>query len=140
MSRTVDCRPNAMKWMREPSSGTRIVVIVCGLDSVHIDLIHQGFSCFDNIALIHVDTVDIVPGKLVDVQVTESDCSFVVLGELDERLLHSLSMGKRCIYSIAPDGAAECSVLAAVEQVKNFARVSHSRQLEVIPDSGRRCL
>ncbi|WP_082341050.1 hypothetical protein [Pseudomonas sp. MIACH] len=140
MSRTVECRTHAMKWMREPSSGTRIVVIVCGLDSAHIDLIHQGFSCFDNVALIHVDTVNTVPGKRVDVQGVKSDCSFVVLGELDERLLHSLSVGKRCIYSIAPDGSAECSVIAAVEQVKSFARVSHSHHVEVIPDSARSCL
>ncbi|OAJ48981.1 hypothetical protein [Pseudomonas marginalis] len=140
MSRTVDCRTHAMKWMREPSSCTRIVVIVCGLDSVHIDLIHQGFSCFDTVALIHVDTVNAVPGKRVDVQGVKSDCSFILLGELDERLLHSLSMGKRCLYSIAPDGSAECSVIAAVEQVKRFARVSHLHPLEVIPDSGRRCL
>ncbi|WP_083244888.1 hypothetical protein [Pseudomonas sp. 8 R 14] len=140
MSQAVDCRPNAMRWMREPSSCTRIVVIVCGLDSAHIDLIHQGFSCFDNVALLHVDAVDTVPGKHVDVQVARSDCSFVVLGELDERVLHSLSMGKRCLYSIAPDVSAECSVIAAVEQVKNFARVSHSRHLETIPDSAGSCL
>lgn len=140
MSQTADCLTHAMKWMREPSSGTRIVVIVCGLDSDHIDLIHQGFSCFDNVALIHVDTVNTVPGKFVEVRVAKSDYCFVVLGELDEGLVHDLSIGKPYIYPIAPDGEAERSVIAAVEKVKSLARVSHSRLLEVIPDTCRSCL
>lgn len=140
MSQTADCRTSTMKWMREPSSCTRIVVIVCGLDSDHNDLIHQGFSCFDNVALIHVDTVNTAPGKRVEVRVAKSDYCFVVLGELDERLLHDLSIGQPCIYPIAPDEAAERSVIAAIEQVKSLARVSHSRHLEVIPDTSRSCL
>lgn len=140
MSQAADCRTHAMKWVREPSNCTRIVVIVCGLDSDHIDLIHQGFSCFDNVALIHVDTVNTAPGKRVEVRVAKSDYCFVVLGELDERLLHDLSIGQSCIYPIAPDEAADRSVIAAVEQVKSLARVSHSRHLEVIPDTSRSCL
>ncbi|MDR6579343.1 hypothetical protein WLF14_26465 [Pseudomonas fluorescens] len=140
MSQAADCRTHALKWMREPSNCTRIVVIACGLDSNHIDLIHQGFSCFDNVALIHVDVVNTVPGQLAEVRVAKGDCCFVVLGELDERLLHGLSIGQPCVYPIASDGAAERSVIAAVEQVKSLARVSHSRHLEVIPDSGGSCL
>lgn len=140
MSRTVEGRIHAMKWMREPSSCTRIVVIVSGLDSDHIDLIHQGFSCFDNVALIHVDTVNTVNGKLVGVQVAKSDYCFVVLGELDERFLHDLSIDQPCLYPVAPDEAGERSVIAAVEQVKRLARVSHSRHLEAIPDISRSCL
>ncbi|MCP1496462.1 hypothetical protein J2Y86_001169 [Pseudomonas migulae] len=95
MSQTADCRNNAMKWMREPSSGTRIVVIASGLDSDHIDLIHQGFSCFDNVALIQVETANVV--------------------------------------------SAERFIIEAVEQVKNLARASHSRHLEVFPDTCRSC-
>lgn len=140
MSRTAQGRIHAMRWMREPSSCTRIVVIVSGLDSDHMGLIHQGFSCFDNVALIHVDTLNTAPGKLVEVQVAKSDYRFVVLGELDERFLHDLSIGKPCRYPVAPDEAAERSVIAAVEQVKSLARVSHSRHLEVIPDTCRSCL
>ena len=140
MSRTAEDRAYAMTWMREPSSCTRIVVIVSGLDSDHIDLIHQGFSCFDNVALIHVDTLNTAPGKLVGVPVAKRDCHFVVLGELDERFLHDLSIGQPCLYPVAPDEAAEHAVIAAVEQVKSLARVSHSRHLEVIPDTCRSCL
>lgn len=62
MSQTADCR-KAMKWMREPSSCTRIVVIASGLESDHIDLIHQGFSCFDNVAMIHVETANVVSAE-----------------------------------------------------------------------------
>ncbi|SDH51680.1 hypothetical protein SAMN05216588_105106 [Pseudomonas flavescens] len=111
-----------MKWIREPSSCTRVVVIACGLESDHIDLIHQGFSCFDTVALIHVDAVRTVPGKLVEVRVTKGDYRFVVFGELDERLLHDLSIGEPCIYPIASGGVAERSVISAVEQVKSLAR------------------
>lgn len=92
MSQTAAGRNKVMKWMREPSSCTRIVVIASGLDSDHIDLIHQGFSCFDNIALIQVDT----------------------------------------------SNTGSC-VLDAVEQVKSLARASHSRHLEVLPDTCRSC-
>ncbi|SFH40599.1 hypothetical protein [Pseudomonas sp. NFACC45] len=140
MSRTAEGRAYAMTWMREPSSCTRIVVIVSGLDSDHIDLIHQGFSCFDNVALIHVDTLNTAPGKLVGVPVAKRDCHFVVLGELDERFLHDLSIGQPCLYPVAPDEAAEHAVIAAVEQVKSLARVSHSHHLQVIPDTCRSCL
>ncbi|MGA3797890.1 hypothetical protein ACPCYX_09005 [Pseudomonas fluorescens] len=139
MSQAADSRTNALKWMREPSNCTRIVVIACGLDSDHIDLIHQGFSCFDNVALIHVDAVNTVPSQLAEVRVAKSDYCFVVLGELDERLLHDLSIGQPCIYPIASDGAAERSVIAAVEQVKSLARVNRSHQLEALPDICRRC-
>ncbi|SCY72833.1 hypothetical protein SAMN03159391_02820 [Pseudomonas sp. NFACC37-1] len=140
MSRTAEGRVHAMRWMREPSSCTRIVVIVSGLDSDHIDLIHQGFSCFDNVALIHVDTVNTATGKLVGVKMAKNDYCFVVLGELDERFLQDLSIGQPCLYPVAPDEAAERSVIAAVEQVKRLARVSHSRHLEVIPNTCRSCL
>lgn len=140
MSRTAEGRIHAMKWMREPSSCTRIVVIVSGLDSDHIALIHQGFSCFDNVALIHVDTVNTVNGKLVGVKMAKSDYCFVVLGELDEHVLHDLSIGQPCLYPVAPDEAAERSVIAAVEQVKSLARGSHSRHLEAIPYTCRSCL
>ncbi|WP_080482370.1 hypothetical protein [Pseudomonas syringae] len=139
MSQAADCRTTALKWMREPSNCTRIVVIACGLDSDHIDLIHQGFSCFDNVALIHVDAVNTVPGQLAEVRVAKGDYCFVVLGELDERLLHDLSIGQPCIYPIASDGAAERSVIAAVEQVKSLARVNRSHHLEVLPDTCRSC-
>ncbi|WP_248733012.1 hypothetical protein [Pseudomonas sp. MWU13-2517] len=139
MSQAADCRTNALKWMREPSKCTRIVVIACGLDSDHIDLVHQGFSCFDNVALIHVDAVNTMAGQLVEVRVAKSDYCFVVLGELDERLLHDLSIGRTCIYPIASDGAAERSVIAAVEQVKSLARVNRSHHLEVLPDTCSRC-
>ncbi|WP_223505769.1 hypothetical protein [Pseudomonas sp. GL-RE-29] len=139
MSQAADCRTNALKWMREPSNCTRIVVIACGLDSDHIDLIHQGFSCFDNVALIHVDAVNTMPGQLAEVRVVKGDYCFVVLGELDERLLHDLSIGQSCIYPIASDGAAESSVIAAVEQVKSLARVNRSHHLDALPDICRRC-
>lgn len=66
MSQTADCRHQSLKWMREPSSDTRIVVIVSGLDSDHIDLMHHGFSCFDNIALMHVDTANAGSDKRVE--------------------------------------------------------------------------
>ncbi|ROM52264.1 hypothetical protein BK648_09545 [Pseudomonas poae] len=125
--------------MREPSKCTRIVVIACGLDSDHIDLVHQGFSCFDNVALIHVDAVNTMAGQLAEVRVAKSDYCFVVLGELDERLLHDLSIGRTCIYPIASDGAAERSVIAAVEQVKSLARVNRSHHLEVLPDTCSSC-
>ncbi|SEE70562.1 hypothetical protein [Pseudomonas migulae] len=95
MSQTADCRNKALKWMREPSSGTRIVVIASGLDSDHIELIHQGFSCFENVALIHVETANVA--------------------------------------------SAERSILEAVDQVKSLARASHSRHLEVFPDTCRSC-
>lgn len=140
MSRTAEGCVHAMKWMREPSSCTRIVVIVSGLDSDHIDLIHQGFSCFDNVALIHVDTVGTATGKLIGVQMAKSDYCFVVLGELDERLLHDLSIDQPCLYPVAPGEAGERSVLAAVEQVKSLARGRHLRHLEAIPDISRSCL
>lgn len=139
MSLAADCRTNALKWMREPSNCTRVVVIACGLDSDHIDLVHHGFSCFDNVALIHVDAVNTVPGPLTDARVAKGDCCFVVLGEPDERLLHDLSIGQPCVYPIASDGAAERSVIAAVEQVKSLARVNRSHHLEVLPDTGRSC-
>ncbi|WP_123715821.1 hypothetical protein [Pseudomonas poae] len=139
MSQAADCRTNALKWMREPSKCTRIVVIACGLDSDHIDLVHQGFSCFDNVALIHVDAVNTMAGQLAEVRVAKSDYCFVVLGELDERLLHDLSIGRTCIYPIASDGAAERSVIAAVEQVKSLARVNRSHHLEVLPDTCSSC-
>jgi hypothetical protein len=139
MSQAADCRTNALKWMREPSKCTRIVVIACGLDSDHIDLIHQGFSCFDNVALIHVDAVNTMAGQLAEVRVAKSDYCFVVLGELDERLLHDLSIGRACIYPIASDGAAERSVIAAVEKVKSLARVNRSHHLEVLPDTCSSC-
>lgn len=139
MSQAADCRNKAMKWMREPSSCTRIVVIASGLESDHIDLIHQGFSCFDNVALIHIDAVNTVPDKLVEVRVAEKDYCFVVFGELDERLLHELSIGKPCVYPIAQDAWAERAVIQAVEQVKSLARVNPSRHLEVLPDTCRRC-
>lgn len=139
MSRTAHARIHAMKWMREPSSHTRILVIVSGLDSDHIDLIHQGFSCFDNVALIHVDTVNTAPGKLVEGHVAKRDYRFVVLGELDEHVLHDLSIAQPCLYPVAPDETSERSIMAAVEQVKNLARGSHSRHLEAIPDISRSC-
>ncbi|NUT88420.1 hypothetical protein HNO91_18445 [Pseudomonas corrugata] len=139
MSQAADCRTHALKWMREPSNCTRIVVIACGLDSDHIDLIHQGFSCFDNVALIHVDAVHTVPGQLAEVRMATEDYCFVVLGELDERLLHDLSIGQPCIYPIASDGAAERSVIAAVEQVKSLARANRSHHFEVLSDTCRSC-
>lgn len=139
MSQAAGCRTNALKWVREPSNCTRIVVIACGLDSDHIDLIHQGFSCFDNVALIHVDAVNTLPGQLAGARVAKADYCFVVLGELDQRLLHDLSIGQPCIYPIAPDGAAERSIIAAVEQVKSLARVNRSHHLEVLPDTCRSC-
>ncbi|WP_210642761.1 hypothetical protein [Pseudomonas sp. Tri1] len=139
MSQAAGCRTNALKWMREPSNCTRIVVIACGLDSDHIDLIHQGFSCFDNVALIRVDAVNPVPGQLAEVRVARGEYCFVVLGELDERLLHDLSISPPCIYPIASDGATERSVIAAVEQVKSLARVNRSHHLEGLPDTCRSC-
>ncbi|MCJ8207289.1 hypothetical protein [Pseudomonas sp. RGM2987] len=139
MSQAAYCRNNALKWMREPSNCTRIVVIAGGLDSDHIDLIHQGFSCFDNVALIHIDAVKTGSGQLAEGRVAEGDYCFVVLGEVDEHLLHDLSIGQPCIYPIAPDGAAERSVIAAVEQVKSLARVNRSHPLEVLPDTSRSC-
>lgn len=135
MNRSTDYRHQAMKWMREPSSCTRIVVIASGFDSDHIDLMHHGFSCFDNIALMQVDRADTGSDTLVEVQTTRSDYSFVVFGQLDERLLH----GKPCVYHVTHDTWAERSVIDAVEHVKSLARVSHSRHLEALPDSCRRC-
>jgi len=131
MNRSTDYRHQAMKWMREPSSCTRIVVIAYGLESDHIDLMHHGFSCFDNIALMQVEA-DTGSDKFVEVQ---ADYSFVVFGQLDERLLH----GKPCVYHVTHDTWAERSVIDAVEHVKSLARVSHSRHLEALPDSCRRC-
>ncbi|WP_448107547.1 hypothetical protein [Pseudomonas azerbaijanoccidentalis] len=131
MNRSADYRYQTMKWMREPSSCTRIVVIASGFDSDHIDLMHHGFSCFDNIALMQVEA-DTGSDKFVEVQ---ADYSFVVFGQLDERLLH----GKPCVYHVTHDTWAERSVIDAVEHVKSLARVSHSRHLEALPDSCRRC-
>jgi len=137
MSQAAYCRTNAPKWMRAPSNCTRIVVIACGLDSDHIDLIHQGFSCFDNVALIHVDAAHTGPGQLAEVRGVKGDYCFVVLGEVDEGLLHDLSIGQPRIYPIAPDGAAERSVIAAVEQVKHLARVNRPHPLEALSETCR---
>ncbi|WVV49017.1 hypothetical protein THH46_11815 [Pseudomonas sp. NA13] len=108
-----------MKWMREPSSRTRIVVIVSAIDSDHIDLMHHGFSCFDNIALVQVEPSDTGADRCVAVHVAGCDYSFLVCGELEEYLLNNLSIGNPCIYQIGQDSWAERSVIDAVEQVKN---------------------
>lgn len=139
MSQAAGCRTNALKWVREPSNCTRVVVIAYGLDSDHIGLIHQGFSCFDNVALIHIDAVNTLPGQLAEVRVAKADYCFLALGELDEGLLRDLSIGQPCIYPIASDGTAERSIIAAVEQVKSLARVNRSHHLEVLPDTCRSC-
>lgn len=115
--------------MREPSSCTRVVVIATGLSSDHVDLIHHGFSCFDNIALAHVDAAD--AGFLVGLRAPECDYCLVVAGELDKRFLHNLPMRKTSIYQIAEGARTERSVIDAVEQVKRLARVSPSRRLEI---------
>lgn len=139
MSRSADCRSKTMKWMREPSSCTRIVVIVSAIDSDHIDLMHHGFSCFDNIALVQVEPSDTGADRCVEVHVAGCDYSFLVCGELEEYLLNNLSIGNPCIYQIGRDSWAERCVIDAVEQVKKLARLSYSRRLEALPDLCRRC-
>jgi hypothetical protein len=129
VSRTSDYRFKSRKWVREPSSCTRVVVVAIGLSSDHVDLIHHGFSCFDNIALMHVDAAD--AGFLVGLQAPECDYFLVIAGELDKRFLHDLSMRKTSIYQIAEGARAERSVIDAVEQVKRLARVSSSQRLEI---------
>ncbi|MBC3300986.1 hypothetical protein [Pseudomonas sp. SWRI18] len=133
MSRSGDCRSNTVKWMREPSSCTRIVVIVAAIDSDHIDLMHHGFSCFDNIALLQVEASDMRADRGVEVPVATCDYRVVVCGELDAYLLDSLSIGNPSIYRIGQDCRAERSVIEAIEQVKKLARLSYSR-LEALPD------
>ncbi|OAB49446.1 hypothetical protein [Pseudomonas thivervalensis] len=133
MSRSADCRSKTLKWMREPSNGTRIVVIVSAMDSDHIDLMHHGFSCFDNIALVQVEPSDMGAHKCVEVHVAGCDYSFLVCGELEESLLSHLSIGNPCIYQIGQGSWAVRSVIEAVEQVKKLARLSYSR-LETSPD------
>lgn len=138
MSRSADCRFKTLKWMREPSSCTRIVVIVSAMDSDHIDLMHHGFSCFDNIALVQVEPSGSGAQRCVEVHVAGCDYSFLVCGELEESLLHDLSIGNPCIYQIGQSSWAERSVIEAVEQVKKLARLSYSR-LETLPDICRIC-
>ena len=126
MSRSADCGSKTMKWMREPSNCTHIVVVVSAMDSDHIDLMHHGFSCFDNIALVQVEPPDIGADRCVEVHVAGCDYSFLVCGELEEYLLNNLSVGHPCIYQIGQGNWAERSVIDAVEHVKKLARLSLS--------------
>ncbi|UUQ64318.1 hypothetical protein NLK61_24380 [Pseudomonas fuscovaginae UPB0736] len=97
------------------------------MDSDHIDLMHHGFSCFDNIALVQVEPSDIGAHRCVEGHVAGCDYSFLVCGELEASLLNNLSIGNPCIYQIGQDSRAERSVIEAVEHVKKIARLSYSR-------------
>lgn len=131
MSQSVDLACKARKWLREPSSCARVVVIATGLSSEHVDLIHHGFSCFNNIALAHIDTAD--AGFFLGLQGVDCDYCIVVAGELDKRFLRDLPMRTTSIYRIASDTRAERSVLDAVEQVKRLARLCPPSRLENEP-------
>lgn len=146
MSQSTDFHYKSRKWLREPSSCTRIVVIVIGVSTDHIDLMHHGFSCFENIALMHIDTTqagqEVVrdprsrsvdraePTALFDTQISECACCVVVAGELDECFLHDFPLRKVCVYPIAEGARAQRSVIDVVEKVKSLARVAHSRRVE----------
>lgn len=146
MSQSIGFHYKFMKWLREPSSCTRIVVIVIGVSTDHIDLMHHGFSCFENIALMHIDTTQVEqevvrdsrsrsvdraePTAFFEAQISECACCVVVAGELDEWFLHDFPLRKICIYPIAEGARAERSVIDVVEQVKSLARVTHSRRVE----------
>lgn len=131
MNQLVDFSYEAGKWVREPSSCTRVVVIATGISSDHIDLIHHGFSCFENIALMHLEVGRAGFSGLSGVKISGCYVCLVVAGELDKRFLNDLPMGEINIYQIEEGGRAERSVIAAVEQVKRLARMTHSRQLDI---------
>ncbi|NQD92810.1 hypothetical protein HP532_09135, partial [Pseudomonas sp. CrR25] len=123
------------------------VVIVVGVGEDHIDLMHHGFSCFENIALMHIDTVQvgsktirdsrsrsvdrIESTALFDAQILASACCVLVAGELDEYLLHDLPLRKACIYSIAEGARAKRSVIDVMENIKSLARVNNSRRTDM---------
>ncbi|WP_223480276.1 MULTISPECIES: hypothetical protein [unclassified Pseudomonas] len=138
MSRSADCRNNARKWMREPSSGTRIVVITAGLGSEHLELIHHSFSCFENIALMQVDVAPMSAG-MFEAHTSTCDYCLVVAGELDKRFLRDLPKRRINIYPIARDARTERSVIEAVEQVKSLARANPPPRIDNESAFCRRC-
>ncbi|MHC8286066.1 hypothetical protein ACYZUD_04395 [Pseudomonas sp. XS1P51] len=138
MSQTADRRNTARKWMREPSSCTRIVVIAAGLDSEHIDLIHHSFSCFENIALMQIDAAPINVG-VFEAPIATCDYCLVVVGELDKRYLRHLPKRRISIYPIAEDATTERSVIEAVEHVKSLARATPPPRGDIETALCRRC-
>jgi len=124
--------------MREPSNGTRVVVIAAGLDSEHIDLMHHNFSCFENIALMRVEVAPVTTG-LFEAHLPSCDYCLVVAGELDKGFLGDLSRRRISIYPIAEDARIEHALIEAVDHVKRLARATPSPRIAPEPDLCRRC-
>jgi hypothetical protein len=138
MSQSADRGHTASKWMREPSSGTRVVVIAAGLDSEHIDVMHHNFSCFENIALMRMEVAPVTAG-LFETHLPSCDYCLVVAGELNEGFLGDLSRRRISVYPIAEDGPIERSLIEAVDHVKRLARATPSAPMVPEPDLCRRC-
>jgi hypothetical protein len=138
MSQTADYRHPGRKWMREPSSETRVVVFTAGLESEHLALIHHSFSCFENVALMQVEAMP-TNDDLFEARLPTCDYCLVVAGELDKRFLRELPRRRISIYPIAEHAPSERSVIAAVEHVKSLARSTPVPRLD--PDTAfcRRC-
>lgn len=113
--------------MRELSFHTRVIVIAVGLSEEQIHLVHYGFSCFDSVALMHVESRCVMP-QSVDLQCAEYHYCLMVIDTSDDVFLADIPPQRVCIYSI---GQAECSVIGAIEQIKRFARMTHSRNVNI---------
>ncbi|MCK8663746.1 hypothetical protein M1M11_02490 [Pseudomonas azerbaijanoccidens] len=153
MNKSIGVVYSDRKWVREPSNCTRIVVVAAGVDAEHIDLMHHGFSCFANIAFLHVDRQPVESGVAGDFSLRPanrtntslfegaiSECAFyiVVNGTLDEWLLHDLPLHDTSINQLSADTCSERSIIEAVEQIKSLARASHAPRIEFeTPDFAR---
>lgn len=148
MNKSIDGVCHNRKWVREPLNHTRIVVIAAGVDDEYLALMHHGFSCFSNIALLHIDRKPVelsVVGGFSPRSATRTNtslvgsaisaCAFYVFvnGALDDWFLHDLPLQEASIYQLSADTSSERSIIEAVEHIKSQARVAPTPWIEFEP-------